>query len=143
MKPAFHKLINMKTLRDFLSGLLLCTFVQAGAQPTPADTSLRWQEGFFDIHHINTGRGNSTFFIFPDGTTVLLDAGDLNAAYFMRRSAPLLVAPARPNDNKSAGQWIAEYIKQAMPAGFKPRLDYLIVSHFHADHYGDLTDRAH
>ena len=134
----------MKTeiFKVLVSGLLLFTCAQARAQTTPADTSLRWQQGFFDIHHINTGRGNSTFFIFPDGTTMLLDAGDLNAAYFMRRSAPLQVAPARPNDSQSAGQWIAEYIQQAMPRGRQPELDYLVVSHFHGDHYGDLTDRA-
>ncbi|MEP6494314.1 MAG: hypothetical protein ABJF01_16645 [bacterium] len=28
-----------------------------------------------DIHQISTGRGNSALFIFPDGTTLLVDAG--------------------------------------------------------------------
>ena len=28
-----------------------------------------WTPGTLDIHHINTGRGDSTLFIFPDGTT--------------------------------------------------------------------------
>ncbi len=91
---------------NFVAGLLLGCVVQAFAQSTPADTSLRWQSGYFDIHHINTGRGNSTFFIFPDGTTMLLDAGDLNPTPFLRKNAPLKVAPARPNDSKSAGQWL-------------------------------------
>ncbi|GAB3985426.1 hypothetical protein GCM10028807_00650 [Spirosoma daeguense] len=109
---------------------------------TPADTLLRWQPGYLDIHHINTGRGNSTFFVFPDGTTMLLDAGDLNATAFLRRSAPLKVAPARPNDSKTAGEWIAEYVNQSMPRNRTPQLDYLVVSHFHADHYGDLTERS-
>ena len=116
---------------------------QTLAQTTPADTSLRWQPGYFDIHHINTGRGNSTFFIFPDGTTMLLDAGDLNPGPRMRKSAPLKVAPARPNASKTAGQWIVDYVKQSFPAGQLPRLDYLVVSHFHADHYGDLSERWH
>lgn len=123
----------------FLTILLLTG--QLFAQ-SPADTSLRWQPGFLDIHHINTGRGNSTFFVFPDGTTMMLDAGDLNAQYFMRRSAPLKVAPARPNDARTAGQWIVDYVRQTMPAGRPPQLDYLVVSHFHADHYGDLTERT-
>ena len=35
-----------------------------------------WKPGFLDIHHINTGRGDATFFIFPDGTNMLFDAGD-------------------------------------------------------------------
>ncbi|MEZ0611822.1 ComEC/Rec2 family competence protein [Fibrella sp. WM1] len=120
---------------------LLCYVQQAQAQTSPADTSLRWQAGYLDIHHINTGRGNSTFFIFPDGTTMLLDAGDLNATPFLRKNAPLKVAPARPNDSQTAGQWIIDYVKQTMPAGRSPQLDYLVVSHFHADHYGDLTER--
>ena len=25
-----------------------------------------WKEGQLEIHHINTGRGDATFFIFPD-----------------------------------------------------------------------------
>src|SRR5690606_8392419 len=33
-----------------------------------------WEEGYLDIHAINTGRGESTLLIFPDGTTMLVDA---------------------------------------------------------------------
>ncbi len=124
-----------------LAFLFLAT--QTLAQTTPADTLLCWQSGYFDIHHINTGRGNGTFFIFPDGTTMLLDAGDLNAALFMRRSAPLTVAPARPDNSKTSGQWIVNYIRQVMPANRPAQLDYAVVSHFHADHYGDLRERWH
>jgi hypothetical protein len=122
--------------------LLVSALVRLAAwAQSPADTSLSWQPGYFDIHHINTGRGNSTFFIFPDGTTLLLDAGDLNPRPFLRKNAPLKVAPARPNDSKTAGEWIADYVRQRMPAGRQPQLDYLLVSHFHGDHYGDLTER--
>ena len=42
-------------------------------QPLPA-----WKEGYLDLHHINTGRGSSAYYIFPDGTTMLLDAGEIN-----------------------------------------------------------------
>ena len=34
-----------------------------------------WSGGHLDIHHISTGRGNATFFILPDGTSLLVDAG--------------------------------------------------------------------
>ena len=37
-----------------------------------------WTEGMLDLHHINTGRGDAAFHIFPDGTTMLLDAGELD-----------------------------------------------------------------
>ena len=35
-----------------------------------------WKPGEMEIHHIYTGRGESNFMIFPDGTTMLVDAGD-------------------------------------------------------------------
>lgn len=34
-----------------------------------------WTPGTLDIHQISTGRGNAAFFILPDGTTMLVDAG--------------------------------------------------------------------
>ena len=34
-----------------------------------------WRAGELDIHFIHTGVGEQTFFIFPDGTTMLLDSG--------------------------------------------------------------------
>ena len=33
-----------------------------------------WAEGYMDIHFINTGRGECALYIFPDGTTMLVDA---------------------------------------------------------------------
>ena len=39
-----------------------------------------WKEGEFQIHFIYTGVAESMFFIFPDGTTMLLDCGDFDAA---------------------------------------------------------------
>ena len=30
-----------------------------------------WREGYLDIHQISTGRGNATFMILPDGTTMM------------------------------------------------------------------------
>lgn len=39
-----------------------------------------WAAGTLDIHQIVTGRGNSAFMMFPDGTTLLLDAGDAGDA---------------------------------------------------------------
>ena len=68
-----------------------------------------WAPGFLDIHHINTGRGNAAFFIFPDGTTMLFDAGDRDPNA-IDRYAPLKIAPARPDDSRSPGAWIAAYI---------------------------------
>jgi len=41
-----------------------------------------WSPGTLDIHQIVTGRGNSNFMMFPDGTTVLIDAGDQGETEF-------------------------------------------------------------
>jgi len=58
-----------------LAILLLFFAIAAGAQQ--AGQSLPpWTPGTLDIHQINTGRGNSALLIFPDGTSLLLDAGD-------------------------------------------------------------------
>ena len=98
-----------------------------------------WQEGFLDIHHINTGRGDTAYFVLPDGTTMVFDAGDLDAEGFERRNSPYRVGPARPDNSRKPGAWAAHYIKQVAPAGRELQLDYAVISHFHADHYGDLT----
>ena len=37
-----------------------------------------WSEGYLDIHFINSGRGECCFYILPDGTTLLVDAGEIS-----------------------------------------------------------------
>lgn len=45
-----------------------------------------WQNGTFEIHSISTGRGESNFYIFPDGTSMLIDAaGSLSQKRFARK----------------------------------------------------------
>ena len=34
-----------------------------------------WTAGYLDIHQINTGNGNSTLFILPNGSCLMRDAG--------------------------------------------------------------------
>lgn len=91
-----------------------------------------WQQGYMDIHHISTGRGNCTFMILPDGTTMMVDAGDNG--------------PDNPNENKLArvpdesitpGEWIVRYASHFMDeAGLPAKLDYMLLTHFHNDHMG-------
>ncbi|MFC0515143.1 ComEC/Rec2 family competence protein [Mucilaginibacter angelicae] len=101
-----------------------------------------WQEGQMDIHFINTGRGNSSFLIFPDGTTMLIDAGDMNADEFESSNAPLKIPPALPDSSLRPGQWIAAYIKQVMPGGRQAGIDYALITHFHGDHYGNIENNS-
>ena len=42
------------------------------------DVMTAWQEGWFEIHSINTARGECFFYILPDGTTLLIDAAGAN-----------------------------------------------------------------
>lgn len=94
-----------------------------------------WEDGFLDIHFISTGRGNSTFIVMPDGTSLLVDAGDLNIDSER-------LAPAVPNQSKTPAQWIADYIYQFHPKGKKAELDYVLITHYHDDHIGYFKPRS-
>lgn len=92
-----------------------------------------WQEGYLDIHHIATGLGDVTFIIFPDGTTMLVDAGD-------RGNDVNNGTPPLPSNSKSAGEWIADYIKHFSDNGhISSKLDYVLITHFHGDHIGNTN----
>ncbi len=99
-----------------------------------------WKPGYLDIHHINTGHGDAAFYIFPDGTTMLLDAGEMDpnsARVNSTRNAKL-----HPNNNKRAYEWIADYIKLFHPTPSNPILDYALITHFHDDHFGSYYEGA-
>ena len=49
----------------------------SGTLPTVGKTLPLWSEGNLDIHFINTARGECCFYILPDGTTLLVDAGEI------------------------------------------------------------------
>lgn len=97
-----------------------------------------WTEGNLYIHHISTGRGNASYFVMPDGTTMLIDAGEADPS-FIASVAPLKGFPARPDAAHSAGYWISDYIRHFAPAGRPLGLDYALVTHFHTDHIGTIT----
>lgn len=86
-----------------------------------------WNDGCLDIHLINTGRGECLFHILPDGTTLLIDAGEMTADNTSVEQKPS--AEMRP--------YIADatYIKHFLPKG-KTAIDYFSPSHFHGDHIG-------
>jgi len=101
-----------------------------------------WQEGFLDIHHINTGNGDTSFLILPDGTTMLFDAGIIHKERFEKKYNPLKASTPKPNDSMSAAQWTALYIKNTIEKSSNLIIDYGLVSHFHEDHYGSLVELA-
>lgn len=91
-----------------------------------------WQDGNFDIHAINTGRGETTLMIFPDGTTMLVDA----ASSLISPTDAIPPPPAKPNAVAVPGQTISNYVAHFVESASK-RLNYLMISHWHADHMGD------
>lgn len=92
-----------------------------------------WHEGYLDIHQISTGRGNATFMILPDGTTMMVDMGDLGDTSHFRQE----VMPAVPSSEKSPAQWVAEYVKHFCgPLGNGGKVDYMLITHYDSDHIG-------
>ena len=125
--------------RRFLQGLLYASTALAAPACALAESAIgtplpAWREGNFDIHHIDTGRGNSTFLVFPDGTTMMIDAGAANVP-------PDTSSAAHPNASRRPGEWQARYALARAPRilGQPSHLDYFLTTHIHPDHVGDIT----
>ncbi|MEN9449475.1 MAG: hypothetical protein RJA83_89 [Pseudomonadota bacterium] len=100
-----------------------------------------WQKGYLDIYHIHEGAGNSTFMIFPDGTTLLYDIGDAAISYKKQSTLLPEYSPVLPNTSKPSYAWVAQFINKFSPHPGK--LDYVLLSHYHFDHMGEWSkDRA-
>jgi len=94
-----------------------------------------WTPGELEIHHIDTGRGNATFLLGPDGTTMLIDCGAANDSLDVS-------APPRPNGTRPPGEWVARYALRRARMATRNTLDYMIATHIHPDHIGDLPLHA-
>lgn len=99
--------------------------VESGSQLLP------WQSGILDIHHINTGRGNSALAILPDGTSLLIDAGAATGN-------SLALNAQRPDASRRPGEWIARYVQRQLRATSATELDFALMTHLHGDHVGQL-----
>lgn len=86
-----------------------------------------WRQGYLDIHFINTGRGECTFYILPDGTTMLVDAGEL--------AGDKNSVAQKPDNDTRPHITYAKYIRHFLPKG-KTAIDYCAPSHLHTDHIG-------
>lgn len=98
-----------------------------------------WSIGEMDLHHINTSRGNCTYCILPDGTTILIDSGQLEVEpsvdSIARRTAVI------PDDSRTPWEWATRYI-QNVTQHRDPKFDYVWLTHFHSDHLGHVTESS-
>lgn len=125
-------------MKRLFSILLLCLAVVTltagynGKKVRKGRTLPAWSEGSLDIHTISTGRGECLFFVLPDGTTLIVDAGE-----FSREGTKHKNVAQRPNAAVRPTKAFGDYIRHFMPKGDK-EVDYFNLSHFHMDHMGNL-----
>lgn len=94
-------------------------------QPLPL-----WSEGYLDIHSINSARGECTFYVYPDGTTMLVDAGEFE-------DNDATTVDKKPDAGTRAFVTYSKYIGHFIPEGHKT-IDYALLTHFHMDHMGEV-----
>ena len=120
--------------RGFITILSLCLAVVftagcSGNKARVGATLPAWSEGYLDIHTISTGRGECLFFILPDGTSIVVDAGE-----FSREGKNHANVAQRPNAETRPTKAFGDYIRHFNP---NEAIDYFNLSHFHMDHMGN------
>ena len=94
-----------------------------------------WEKGYLDLHFINTGTGESTFMILPDGTQMLVDM-----AGAITRETDKMFMPFIPDNSRRPGEWVNRYMARCMEWTGNQCLDYVSLTHFHGDHIGNVPD---
>lgn len=99
-----------------------------------------WTYGEMELHFIYTGRGENAFYILPDGTTVVNDVGDLYN-FDKETLVPIELdeVPWRPRADLLGGECVSRYIQRLVRTR---KIDYLLLSHWHEDHFGSVKLRS-
>ncbi|MBQ1224417.1 MAG: hypothetical protein IIX82_00480 [Alistipes sp.] len=122
--------------RGLLFILSLClavgtlTAAHNGKKARKGRTLPAWSEGYLDIHTISTGRGECLLLILPDGTSIVVDAGE-----FSREGKKYANVLQRPNAQTRPTKAFGDYIRHFNPYD---AIDYFNLSHFHMDHMGSV-----
>ena len=129
----------VKVMKRFILTIIAAALALTSVEAKPKQLK-PWSKGTLDIHHISTGRGPAFFYILPDGTRLLVDAGDLGDASRWKHKE---IMPAVPSADKRPAEWIARYIEHfSKPLNKELYLDYAMITHFDTDHYGRLDHLA-
>src|SRR4051794_41743547 len=99
------------------------------AQSPPSSSLPPWTPGTLDFHQISTGRGNAALVVFPDATTLLIDAGAAGGGAAMAGTHP------RPDAPRTPGAGIAGYLSQQNVT----RPPFVLLTPFHVDHNRRLS----
>ncbi len=90
----------------------------------------QWSEGCMDIHTVALERGDATLIIMPDGTSMLIDAGDND-----KWGWPDSTYAVKP------GERLVRYMNHFLaPTPDAGTVDYAMITHFHSDHIGNGRD---
>src|SRR4026209_2578886 len=108
-----------------LARAVVTAFVAAGAINTAGA-----QSRSLDIYFIDVEGGQSTLIVTPAGESLLIDAGFPGDGTFGSKS----VDPSRPRGAHTTPA-------AARDAGVT-KIDYLMITHFHADHAGGVPEVA-
>lgn len=123
----------MTTLKQALILIAVCA---GGMLLQGCSATLKsWNPGTLDIHCINTGRGESSFFVLPDGTTMLVDAA--GSTLKQHKHMP---TPPKPDSTVTSGRVIIDYVRHFAPKGHNDTIDWFILTHYHTDHMGDISN---
>ena len=99
----------------------------------PGEVISPWEAGYLDIHAINTGTGDCTFIIMPDGTQMLVDMASTTG------SSENKVMWQKPDNLRKPAVYIRRYIERCMEWTGNSTLDYVVLTHWHSDHIGSYS----
>ena len=108
--------------------ILALTLALAPFSTSPRTQAIAQETKTLDIYFIDVEGGQSTLIVTPAGQTMLIDAGFPAAGGFGARAGD----PATARDPQ-------RILAAAKTAGVS-RIDYLLVTHFHADHAGGVPE---
>lgn len=113
----------MKVIRHFISGIFLLFFFKGVLAQSP----------LLEIHHIGAGDGDGTLIIAIDKTGI-----NPFTQQSVWDTCVVLIDAQREGGGKEVWRYVRDTIETRFPK--RKKLDYIVLSHLHIDHYGGMTN---